>query len=64
VYCSAFSVSNEWNITLGVNWYINSRVRLMAEYLLIFCGENADDDGSVIGGDRPQIFQMRLQMRF
>jgi hypothetical protein len=31
---------------------------------LAFCDENANDDGTVIGGDRPRIFQMRFQMRF
>jgi phosphate-selective porin OprO and OprP len=54
----------ERNVTLGINWYINRNFRLMAEYLFVFCDENANDDGTVIGGDRPQIFQMRLQMRF
>jgi phosphate-selective porin OprO/OprP len=54
----------EKNVTLGINWYINRRFRLMAEYLWVFCDENANDDGTVVGGDRPQIFQMRLQMRF
>ena len=54
----------ERNITLGLNWYINRRFRLMAEYLWIFCDQNANDDGTVIGGDRPQIFQMRFQVRF
>jgi len=54
----------ERNVTLGVNWYISRRFRLMAEYILVFCDDNANDNGTVIGGDRPQIFQMRLQMRF
>jgi phosphate-selective porin OprO/OprP len=54
----------ERNVTFGINWYISRRYRLMAEYLLVFCDENANDNGTVIGGDRPQIFQMRLQMRF
>lgn len=44
--------------------FFSRRYRLMAEYLLVFCDENANDNGTVIGGDRPQIFQMRLQMRF
>ena len=54
----------ERNVTLGLNWYINSRFRLMAEYLWVSCDQNANDDGTVIGGDRPRIFQMRFQMRF
>jgi phosphate-selective porin OprO/OprP len=54
----------ERNVTLGLNWYINRRFRLMAEYLWVFCDQNANDDGTVIGGDRPQIFQMRFQVRF
>jgi phosphate-selective porin OprO/OprP len=54
----------ERNVTFGINWYISRRFRLMAEYLWVFCDENANDNGTVIGGDHPQIFQMRLQMRF
>jgi phosphate-selective porin OprO/OprP len=54
----------ETNVTLGINWYINRRFRLMAEYLFVLCDQNANDNGTVIGGDQPQIFQMRLQMRF
>jgi phosphate-selective porin OprO and OprP len=54
----------ERNATLGLNWYINRRFRLMAEYLWVSCDQNANDDGTVIGGDRPRIFQMRFQVRF
>ena len=58
------SGGRERNVTLGINWYINRRFRLMAEYLWVFCDQNANDDGTVIGGDRPRIFQMRFQVRF
>jgi phosphate-selective porin OprO/OprP len=54
----------ERNVTLGINWYINRRFRVMAEYLWVFCDQDANDDGTVVGGDRPRIFQMRFQMRF
>jgi phosphate-selective porin OprO/OprP len=53
----------ERDVTLGVNWYINPKFRVMAEYLFVFCGQNANNDGTVLGGDRPQIFQMRFQFR-
>jgi phosphate-selective porin OprO/OprP len=54
----------ERNVTLGLNWYINRHFRVMAEYLWIFCDQTANDDGTVVGGDRPRIFQMRFQMFF
>ena len=54
----------ERNVTFGINWYIDRRFRVMAEYLWVFCDQTANDAGTVIGGDRPQIFQMRFQVRF
>jgi phosphate-selective porin OprO/OprP len=54
----------EKNVTLGLNWYINRNFRVMAEYLWIFCDQTANDDGAVVGGDRPRIFQMRFQLWF
>jgi phosphate-selective porin OprO/OprP len=54
----------EQNITLGVNWYVRPQVRLMANYVLVFADNQADDDGTLIGGDHPQMFQVRLQVSF
>ena len=54
----------ERNVTLGLNWYINWRSRLMAEYLFVFCDQNANNDATVIGEDQPRIIQMRFQIRF
>ena len=53
----------ERDVTLGVNWYINPKFRVMAEYLFVSCDQNANDNGTVLGGDRPRIFQMRFQFR-
>jgi len=54
----------EKNLTLGVNWYISPRTRLMANYIWVFCDENADDNGALLGDDSPQILQFRFQFRF
>ena len=53
----------EQNVTLGVNWYISRRTRMMANYLFVFNDENATDNGRIEGDDEPQIFQLRLQLR-
>lgn len=47
----------EDNWTLGVNWYANSRVRLMANYI------NASTDRQDVSDD-PNIFLMRAQISF
>jgi len=47
----------ETNWTLGVNWYANSRVRLMANYINV----NTDRRGV---SDDPNIFLMRAQVAF
>lgn len=54
----------EKNVALGVNWYINKRMRFMANYIFVDNDETADDDGDVVGGDQPRIFQMRYQIDF
>ena len=54
----------ESNLTIGVNWYINPNIRLMANYVRVDNDKNADDDGNVAGGDDPQIFQLRMQIHF
>lgn len=54
----------EQNTTLGVNWYINPQLRLMANYIRVDNDSNADDDGDVSGNDDPNIVQMRMQADF
>ncbi|MEN8204788.1 MAG: porin [Pseudomonadota bacterium] len=54
----------EQNITLGLNWYINPYLRVMANYIMIDNDENADDDGDVAVDDQPDAFQLRLQGNF
>jgi phosphate-selective porin OprO/OprP len=54
----------ERNLTFGINWYIRPRVRLMANYILVYCDENANDHGAILGGDRPQIFMTRFHFQF
>jgi phosphate-selective porin OprO/OprP len=53
----------EQNVTLGLNWYISRRTRMMANYIFVFTDENATDNGRIEGDDEPQIFQIRLQLR-
>ena len=50
--------------TIGVNWYLNERIRAMLNYALVNNDRNADDDGSVLSNDNPQFTQLRLQMDF
>ena len=52
------------NMTFGLNWYINSQIRAMANYIVVNNDANATDDGGVLGNDDPDIFQMRLQAHF
>ena len=53
----------EQNVTLGLNWYITRRTRMMANYIFVFNDADADDNGRIEGDDEPQIFQIRLQLR-
>ncbi|WP_181902138.1 OprO/OprP family phosphate-selective porin [Thalassotalea euphylliae] len=50
--------------TLGVNWYINDRIRTMLNYAMVNNDETADDNGDVQPSDGPNYFQLRLQMDF
>ena len=54
----------ERNWTLGVNWYINPHLRVMANYTRVDNNGSADDDGDVPGDDDPSIFQTRIQADF
>ena len=54
----------EKNWTLGLNWYINKHIRLMANYIRVNNDEYANADGELSGNDNPDIFQMRMQMDF
>ena len=54
--------SNNW--TLGLNWYINSQLRVMANYSFVNNDINANSKGSLIGNDNPELFQMRMQAHF
>lgn len=50
--------------TLGINWYINSHIRVMANYAFVHNDSNADDNGDVLAQDEPSYAQLRLQMDF
>jgi phosphate-selective porin OprO/OprP len=52
------------NITLGMNWYINQQIRLMANMILVDNDRYADADGDVEGEDQPSILQLRAQVDF
>ena len=54
----------EQNVTLGLNWYLTPKLRIMANYVLVFNDQDADGNGTLIGNDNPQVFQMRLQWKF
>jgi phosphate-selective porin OprO/OprP len=47
------------NLTMGVNWYIRSNVRLMFNYVYV----DGKQPGTGFAAD-PQIFQLRLQVHF
>ena len=51
-------------ITLGLNWYANSRTRFMLNYVRVDNDEDADADGDVNGDDDPEILQLRAQIDF
>ncbi|MEW8690595.1 MAG: porin [Candidatus Thiodiazotropha endolucinida] len=52
------------NITLGINWYINRQIRLMANTIFVDNDSYADADGDVEGEDTPSILQIRAQVDF
>jgi phosphate-selective porin OprO/OprP len=52
------------NLTLGVNWYLNRQVRLMANMVFVDNDRFADADGDVEAEDQPAIIQLRAQVDF
>jgi phosphate-selective porin OprO/OprP len=54
----------ETNITVALNWYPNSHVRFMMNYVIVDNDDCADADGDVDGDDDPGIFQLRCQVAF
>ena len=52
------------NFTLGVNWYLNSKVRFMVNYIWVYNDAEADADGDALGNDDPKILQTRFQLAF
>ena len=57
------SGGRESNVTLGVNWYLNSYIRLMANYVFVQTDNSALGirDG---GSEQPEIFALRAQVEF
>jgi len=55
---------NAKQYTLGLNWYLNSYIRFMFNYVHVDNDEYADADGDVIGNDDPDIYQLRMQANF
>lgn len=60
----SISGGEEKNITLGLNWYINKQLRVMANYIIVDNDQDANANGNAIGKDNPNIFQMRFQAHF
>ncbi|MEW8027592.1 MAG: porin [Candidatus Thiodiazotropha sp.] len=52
------------NVTLGINWYINKQIRLMANTIFVDNDRFADANGDVEGEDSPSILQLRAQVDF
>jgi phosphate-selective porin OprO/OprP len=51
-------------VTLGINWYLNQRIRLMANTIFVDNDKYADADGDLEGEDKPSILQLRAQVDF
>ncbi len=51
------SGGEEENVTFGLNWYVNPRLRFMANYIFVETDANA-------GHEDPKVFQMRAQVDF
>lgn len=51
----------ETNLTLGLNWYLSSTMRVMANYVNVL---EMDRPGSEFDGNTMSLFQMRFQVEF
>lgn len=51
-------------ITFGINWYANPRIRYMLNYVKVDNDLAADAAGTVLGDDDPSIVQIRAQIDF
>jgi phosphate-selective porin OprO/OprP len=51
-------------VTLGLNWYANSRTRFMLNYVRVDNDEDANADDDVSGDDDPEVLQLRAQIDF
>ena len=51
----------ETNLTVGLNWYLSSTMRMMANYVNVL---EMDRPGSVFDGNTMGLFQMRFQIEF
>ena len=49
----------EDNVTIGLNWYPNNQLRLMANHIKVI---NTDRPGNILDNVEPDIFQMRAQV--
>ncbi len=52
------------NVVIALNWYANPNLRIMMNYNIVDNSEHADMDGSLIGNDDFNIFQMRAIVNF
>jgi phosphate-selective porin OprO/OprP len=51
----------ESNLTIGLNWYLSSTMRMMANYVNVL---EMDRPGSDFDGNTMSLFQMRFQIEF
>ena len=51
-------------LTVGLNWYPNTNIKVMANYVMVDNDECADAEGDLEGDDDYGIFQMRVQAAF
>ena len=51
----------ETNLTVGLNWYLTSTMRVMANYVNVL---EMDRPGSEFDGNTMSLFQMRFQIEF
>ena len=51
----------ETNLTVGLNWYVSSTMRMMANYVNVL---EMDRPGSAFDGNTMSLFQLRFQIEF